>query len=39
MKEFLNKEILAQHVDKLREWILLEMPVIIGLLIVDNPVH
>ncbi|MDX5584294.1 MAG: mechanosensitive ion channel family protein [Aureibaculum sp.] len=33
MKEFFNKEILAQQVDKLQEWILLELPVIIGLII------
>ena len=33
MKEFFNKEILAQQVDKVQEWILLELPVIIGLIV------
>ena len=33
MKEFFNKEILAQQVDKFQEWILLELPVIIGLIV------
>jgi len=33
MKEFFNKEILAQQVDKVQEWMLLELPVIFGLII------
>ena len=33
MKEFFNKEILAQQLDKVQEWIVLELPVIIGLIV------
>jgi len=33
MKEFFDKDILAQQVDKFQEWILLELPVIIGLIV------
>ena len=33
MKAFFNKDLLAQQVDKLQEWILLELPLIIGLVI------
>ena len=33
MKEFFDKEILAQQLDKVQEWILLELPVIIGLIV------
>ena len=33
MKEFFDKEILAQQLDKVQEWMLLELPVIIGLII------
>lgn len=33
MKEFFNKEIFSQQVDKLQEWMLLELPVIIGLMV------
>ena len=33
MKEFFNKEILAQLVDKVQEWIILELPFIIGLIV------
>ena len=33
MKEFFDKDLLAQQVDKFQEWILLELPVIIGLIV------
>ena len=33
MKEFFNKELLAQQVDRFQEWIFLELPVIIGLIV------
>jgi len=33
MKEFFSKEILAQQVDKVQEWILLDLPFIIGLIV------
>lgn len=33
MKEFFNKELLAQQLDKVQEWVIVELPIIIGLLL------
>lgn len=33
MKEFFDKEILSQQVEKIQEWLLVELPVVIGLMI------
>ncbi|MFC2120024.1 mechanosensitive ion channel family protein [Bacteroidota bacterium] len=33
MKDFFNKELLSQQVDKIQEWLLLELPIIVGLIL------